>query len=516
MWAVKAFRASAFLKNAACLTGTSLILRTVGLFFRVYLSNRLGAEGMGVYQLILSVYTLVSAFAAAGICTAVTRLVTDSLCRGEGAAARRVLRLAVGLSIGLGVLFGVGVYVAAPWIGERLLRETRAVTALRVLAFGLPFMGVSSCLRGYFMARRRVRVSSQAQLLEQTVRIVVIVRLLGRHGFDLRQACAAVLFGDTVAEAAACLYLFWGYRRDRRGVEAPPSAAVPRGRTLSALAAIALPITATRYINTGLHTLENLLVPERLSRFTGSRTVALAQFGALKGMTMPLLFFPASFLSAVSALLVPEISASAALGQRRAVQEAVERSLRLTLTAAGFIGAVFYVYAPLFGEKLYHSAEVGYMVRALAPLVPAMYVESVADGILKGLNQQVAGFRYSVADSAVRIGLTLWLVPRTGMAGFLAMMTVSNLLVAFLEVRRLLRVSGLRGGWGRWLWGPLAAATVSGLGGWCVQRIAPVAALPEWGGAAVGLAVMGALYGLLLWGGRLVSKQDLRPLPRST
>ena len=71
-----------FIKNAFIMTATALILRTIGIFFRIYMSNKIGAEGMGLYQLIFSVYMLGSTFASAGICTAVTRLVTDELVCG--------------------------------------------------------------------------------------------------------------------------------------------------------------------------------------------------------------------------------------------------------------------------------------------------------------------------------------------------------------------------------------------------------------------------------------------------
>ena len=66
-----------FIKNAAVLTVTSLILRTLGIVFRIWMSNTVGAEGMGLYQLVVSVYVFVSAFATTGICTAVTRLTAE-------------------------------------------------------------------------------------------------------------------------------------------------------------------------------------------------------------------------------------------------------------------------------------------------------------------------------------------------------------------------------------------------------------------------------------------------------
>ncbi len=508
MLLVKTVRRSAFLQNAAVLTVTSLLLRTVGIFFRIYLAGRIGAEGMGLYQLIVSVYVLASAFAAAGICTAVTRMVTDALCHGNRRTALAALRAAVLVSIGVGVVSALLVSLAADPISRFCIGDMRAVAALRILTISLPFMGVSSCLKGYFMARRRVNVTAHAQLLEQAVRIAVIALLLERgYAVSVASACAVVMVGDVVAESTSCLHLALSFRRDRRrlpaGDEGTHAAVMPT------LMGIALPITATRYLNTTLHTVENLLVPSRLARYTGSRAVALAQFGCLKGMAMPLLFFPSSFLSSLATLLIPEISEAASLDRQEKVQRAVARTLHLTLTGAILTGGVFYLYAVPLGRLFYHSDEVGCILRALAPLVPAMYVESMVDGILKGLNQQVSTLKYSVVDSALRLALVVTFVPRAGMAGFLFVMTVSNVLVAVLNVNRLLTVTGMRFRWRQWVIAPTLAVAVAAWGSYVLQRNVLLAACPPIVAVGLGIALLCGLFLLLLYACGCVSRQDV-------
>ena len=183
-------RHSVFLKNAAILTVTSLILRTIGIFFRIYMSNKIGAEGMGLYQLIVSIYVLGATFATSGISTAVTRLVADELVRGIASSVRRILRRSIALSLILGVASTAIIYGGAELISVYWIKDIRATSALRVLSFSLPSMGISSCLRGYFIARRRVAVSSRAQLLEQAVRIGIVVFLLDRFSaFGIGIAC---------------------------------------------------------------------------------------------------------------------------------------------------------------------------------------------------------------------------------------------------------------------------------------------------------------------------------------
>lgn len=453
-----------FIKNAAILTVTSLILRTVGMFFRIYLSGKIGAEGMGLYQLILSVYVLGATFATSGLCTAVTRLTADELVKGTDRSVRAVLRRAIILSVTIGAVSTAAIYFGAELISVYWIKDIRALPALKILSFSLPSMGVSSCLRGYFIARRRVGSNSRAQLLEQAVRIGFIALVIDRFAvFGLSTACFAVLLADTVAEWSSCAYLAIGYALDRRRVkkELTPRHAPAAPSLFRRLLTIAAPITAGRYLNTVLRTVENILVPNSIAAYVGSREIGLSQFGALKGMALPLIFFPASFLSAVSTLLMPEISSANALKRTDTVNRAVSKTLRITLTCSILIGTVFLVFSRELGVLIYGSRDVAVYLRVLAPLTPIMYLESMVDGLLKGLNQQASSLRYSVADSSLRIVLILLIVPRHGMGGFLFIMVISNLLTSVLNLRRLLKVTSLRIPWERWLLRPLFGATAA-------------------------------------------------------
>ncbi|MBR3289744.1 MAG: polysaccharide biosynthesis protein [Clostridia bacterium] len=511
-------RKRVLVKNTAILSATSLLLKAVGILFRIYLSARIGAEGMGLYQLIFSVYVLGSTFAASGISTAVTRLTTDELVVGDPASVRRVLRRAIGLTLLIAGISTALFFAAAPLIGEIFIRDARAVTALRVLAFGFPFMGVSSCIRGYFIARRSVTSSAASQIVEQGSRIALIAWLLGRASSDLGDACAAVMLGDVASEALACGWLTVSYLRDRRRVSCAADGIepTPRGRILRRLLAIAAPITAGRYVNTILRTVENFLVPKGLARYADSQSAGLSQFGTLKGMVMPLLFFPSSFLGAFSTLLIPEIAEARTRGQDEAVRRTVARTLHITLTASVLIGGLFWQFAYPLGQLLYHSDEVGFLLRVLAPLVPVMYVESVADGILKGLNQQVRSLWYSLADSALRIALILWLVPRYGMAGFLFIILLSNIFTSGLNTRRLCVVARVPVPWSRWVLRPALCVAAGIAAGSALLRYTPLGTLPAVAQMVIGGIVTCAAYAGLLFGSGCVTREEFSMVHRKS
>ncbi len=503
-----------FIKNAFIMTATALLLRTIGMFFRVYMSNKIGAEGMGLYQLIFSIYVLGSTFATSGICTAVTRLVTDELVTGTKKSVNAVLRKAIVLSVLIGVASALLIFFGADPISRYWLKDLRAVPALKVLCFSLPSMGVSSCLRGYFIARRKAASPSRAQIFEQIVRIGVVVFLIDRFAvLGLTFACVAVMLGDTLAEIASCLYLAAGYFHDRRKVKIPPSPPVKqRHGVLYRLLAIAAPITAGRYLNTILRTIENILVPSTLTKYSGSKEKALSSFGALKGMAMPLLFFPSSFLNSLSTLLIPEISEASALHQQKKVNRAVGLTLQITLLSSILLSGLFTMFARELGLVIYNSEEVGFLLLVLAPLMPIMYVESVVDGMLKGLNRRVSSLKYMLLDSSSRIVLILFLVPSRGMEGFLFIMVLSNLLTCFLNTHRLLSVTGMKLKWSTWILKPVLAMCTGAASVLLLIKATPLHTLPRIWILIIGGVLAAGLYCLLLPLLGCITREDLRQL----
>lgn len=458
----------AFYRNTAVMTVTSLLLRLLGIVFRIFISNRVGAEGMGLYQLVFSVYILGATFATGGLTTAVTCLAAERMTHSDAKGVRRLMGLSVALCLGVGGISALVLYLGAPIIGI-WMGDTRAVSAISVSGLALPFIGVSACIKGYFMARRRAWPPCLSQLVEQSVRIGGILWMLSAlWDGSLEQACLIIIVGDALSETVACLYLLFAYRRDGKRLPTAPHTAT---RLLRPLLHIAVPLTAGRYLTTALRTVENFLVPACLTLYTHSDALSLAQFGAVKGMALPLIFFPSALLMTLSGLLIPELSDAHALGQRRQVTRLVERTLHITLLGSILVGGLFTALGRPLGDLLYHDSLVGLLLQILGPLTPVMYLDSVVSGMLKGLGQQVHSLWFSVADSAVRIALIYLLLPRYGLTGFLYVMLVSNLLTCVLSTTRLLTVSHTVMNWGRWIIRPLFAAAVAGCCVWFWNRL---------------------------------------------
>ncbi len=431
-----------FLKNAAVLTVTSLLLRTIGIFFRVWITGKIGAEGIGLYQVVFSVYVLASTFATSGICTAVTRIITERLAEGDKKGVEKTLKTSVLLCLLIAFVTILVIFSFSGPISRYLIKDERAEISLKILCLSLPFIGVCSVIRGYFLARRKSLQPSFAQIFEQLVRILVIVVLIGKVApYGIAWTSAAVMAGDSISEMVGAGFLYLSYIADKKHIKHEKDSG---GGILKEILRIATPISSGRYLHTALRTAENLLTPICFSKYKKTSMGGLEQFGMVKGMALPLLLFPASILSSISTLLVTEITESLQKGNKKGVAFGAEKVIYVTSIFSFLISGVFFCGANQIGSLVYSSKEVGYLIRALSPLVPFMYLDLICDGILKGLDGQKMLFKTSVTDSAVRVILVLVLVPNFGMSGFLGVMLFSNVYTAVAAVVKIVRVTNLK------------------------------------------------------------------------
>lgn len=434
-----------FIKNAVILTATSLLLRFIGIIFKVWLAALIGSEGIGLHQLIFSVYLLVSTFASSGISTAVTRLTAEELVVGSKNGTKKILKRSVEITMIIAIISAAAVFFGAELIAEYLLEDARAIYALKILPLSLPFMGISACIRGYFIARRNVTPNAIAQIAEQGIRIVTVFLLVKAFiNKGLALCCAAVIAGDIISEALGCLIIFISYVKDRKKITDSSQKETSHSPIIRKILHIAVPITSGRYLNTLLRTAENILVPKNLNRYILTKGKALSQFGMIKGMALPILFFPSALLNSISTLLIPEISEATAKNQMALVKSATQNILKLTAVISFIFSAIFLIAGDKIGNLFYNEEDIGFLLKALSPIVPFMYLDSISDGILKGLDQQSFTFRTAISDSVIRIILILIILPLCGINGFIGIMYFSNLFTCCLNVGRLLKVSKAR------------------------------------------------------------------------
>ncbi len=421
--------------NALMLTGVNLLLRLVSTSFQVFVSGRMGAAGVGILQLVMSVASLSMTTGIAGIRTATMYLTAEELGKKRPKNVAWVLSGCFVYSLLFSVSVGGVVYLFAPQIAQHWIGESRTVGALRLFAAFLPVSCMTGVMTGYFTAANRIGTLAAVEVAEQLCSMAVTAfLLLFWAGENVGRACQAVVAGGCAGSCVTLtgLVLLRLWQRAGKGKRIPVA---------KRLMDTALPLAVADDLKAGISTTENLMVPKRLSLYT---VEALAQFGMVCGMVFPVLMFPACILYGLADLLIPELARCNAAGSKRRIRYLARRSLKMAALYGGTCGGVLYLLARPLCLGLYGNLQAGEYLRWFALLAPMLYVDAIVDAMTKGLGQQKICVRYNICTSLMDVVLLYLLLPRFGMRGYFVSFLVSHAVNAALSLRLLLKITGLR------------------------------------------------------------------------
>ena len=426
------------MKNTALLTASSLLMSLIGMAFQAWLAGRIGASGIGLYSLVCSVTALGATFAISGIRFASTRLVAEELGAGRKSGVPAAMRRCLRYAALFGAAAGLVLWFCAEPVGRGWIGDGRTVLPLRLSAFSMPCISLCACVSGYFSACGRLWRPTLIHLAEQLAGILLVVFFLRRApAGSVEASCAAVVCGRLLADILSLLLMLLAYRFDRaRHYPAGRSGGDLTGRLLRT----ALPLASSAYARSGLSTAQQLLIPRGLRASGRSADGALAAYGLIHGMALPVLLFPGCLLASAAELIVPELTRLQVRRENGGIGRAVRAFLGLSMLYACAVGAALFLLAAPISRALYHSAEAGRFIRLLAPLVPVMYLDMSVDGCLKGLGQQVWSMGINIFESLVGLALVWLLLPVCGLRGYLFVLCATEGLNFLLSACRLFTV----------------------------------------------------------------------------
>ena len=416
------------------LTVVNLLLRFAGTSFQVYLSSRIGAAGIGLLQLVMSVGSLAMVAGIGGIRTATMYLTAEELGKGRPGNVSWVLSACFLYSILFSGTVAALLYFFAPRIALYWIGDSRTVGALRLFASFLPVTCLCGVMTGYFTAANRIGTLAAVEVAEQLCSMTLTLTLLSLWaGNDPVRACLCVILGSALG---ACLTLSClVFLRMREKI--PSGRQIPvRGRLLHA----ALPLALGDDLKSGITTAENLMVPKRLALYPFIEN-PLAAFGLISGMVFPVIMFPAAILFALAELLIPELARCAAAGSRVRINYLVGKSLRFAMIYGILFAGLIFLGSDMLCLKLYGNSDAEIWMRWYALLIPMLYCDAITDAMTKGLGQQKICVRYNILTSFLDVVFLYILLPRYGMAGYYFSFLITHLLNFGLSLGRLMKIT---------------------------------------------------------------------------
>ncbi len=383
-----------FFKTVAMVTVFSVCEKFLGFLYRVYLSRTIGTEGVGLYQVALSIFAFLLTITCSGTPITVSRLMTKYKSENRPDKVKKVITAGIVYTLFVAIVLCF-IFFA---LGEKLhfiFADKRCLTIFYVVMPGLIFTSVYSVLRGVFWGNKDFLPYSVIELLEEICMIILGILLIERATSSFEgafRAGVAVLISYVFSFTLATAVFFI---RKNKLVN-------PRSE-LKTLLKASTPVSAMRTANSLSVSLVSVILPLRLVAAGFSNGEALSLYGAAVGEAMPLLFIPSTLIGSFTLVLVPEISEHFYRKNHSLLKNDVEKALKFTTVLSVCFIPLFLVCGKEIGLLIFDSPECGKYLTASAFLVLFIGLSGLTSSILDSMGKEKHVLTYCLIGGALML-----------------------------------------------------------------------------------------------------------------
>jgi len=383
-----------FVKGAALLGAAGLIVKLIGAFYRVPLTHIIGDVGIGYYQAAYPIYSALLTISTAGLPTAISKMVSESLSRGKEGEARRIMSVSLRLLAAAGLIMSAILLLFADPIA-RAMGEPKAALTIRAIAPAVFFASVLSAYRGFFQGHQNMLPTASTQIVEQAFKLIAGFALaFAWLGQGPDHGAAGALTGVTISEIAALGLILVLYARHCARTPLTPEDAsaksISAGSILKQLLPLAIPVMIGACVMPIVSSLDNFLVMNRLQSIGYSVTDSTSMFGLLTGVVYTLVNMPSVLTLALCMSLVPAIAQAGARGDLTAAGDNTRQGAKMAVLiglpcAVGMAilsePILYLLYGNLSPERLKLGAQ---LLTAMAPGIFLLGLVQTLTGALQG------------------------------------------------------------------------------------------------------------------------------------
>lgn len=369
---------NSFIKSTLILIIGGMVTKILGMIIKIIMTRLLGTEGIGIYMLIMPTFTLFIALAQFGMPIAISKLVSEDKRNNKNLVFSNIpISLTINLIIMIFLLF------ASNYISNNLIHEPRSYEALVCIGFVLPFISISSILRGYFFGKQRMFPHVISNITEDFVRLIILA--IGIPIFLVRginYAVAFVVLSNVISELTSILVLFFflpkNFKITKNDIK-------PNIKNIKETLNISLPTTGSRLIGSIGYFFEPIILTSVLLSVGYSNSYIINQYGILNGYVMPLLTLPSFFTLAISQALIPIVSNNYSNKRYEYTKNKIEQGIFFSLLIGIPVTILFIFKAPLLLKLIYNTNQGITYIKVMAPIFLLHYIQSPISSSLQAM-----------------------------------------------------------------------------------------------------------------------------------
>ena len=417
-----------FIKGTFILTLTGIITRCLGFFFKVYLSRIIGAQGIGLYQLIMPLNAVGYAIAISGFEVAVSKLTATYLAKKEPRMAYNTTLSALFYSLLISIGCCVAITRNSPVIAKYVFGNSECSSLIKTLSLALPFSSIHCMVTAYCLGQEKTLFPGLSQLLEQLIRmgsVYFIIKITKKTDASIGVICLVV--GEIGATIISLTYII--FCNKKAGSFHPPALI----KSAKEIFPTYFPVSGNRILLYGLQSAEILILPKMLIKSGLNYTEALSALGIISGMAIPLILFPATLSNSVALMLLPNVAKNQ--NNTKAIIKTGNNSLIFSILF-GFGCIVFFItIGGKFGAYCFKESELTNYILILAWLCPFIFLSTTFKSILNALGKSTQVFANNMLSEVLCIIFILVCIPLWGIKAYMFGLLISQASNALLQLR---------------------------------------------------------------------------------
>ena len=430
-------KAKIFIINGIILTSSSLLIRGVSLIFSIYVANKVGQEAIGIFSLVMSVYSFAITFATSGIGLACTCIVSDEFAKNNYEKGLKSVKVCIFHALILGIFASLALIFIAPVVSGNWLKGSVSNMPIYSISLGLPLISVSAVINGYLTSIGKSYKCAVAQCLELTVKIVATFFLLNFSIFKgIDAICTSLIIGDVISEVFSFSLNLLFYFSEKRKFRFSRGSYEDLNKRIFK---ISFPVAITSYIRSGLSSLKQFLIPARLQASGLNYSLAISKYGLINGMVMPVIMFSSFFINSFSSLLIPEYARLLSGKNFNRMKTVCYKIFYVTFAFSFLVASIFLFFANELSLMIYKNLEIASFLRVFSFLIVFMYIDNIIDGILKGIGKQFGSMTINICDLVITILIIFFVVPKLSITGYVLSIFISeifNFFASFILLKK--------------------------------------------------------------------------------
>jgi len=384
-----------FIKSTIILIIGGLITKVLGMVIKVILTRTIGNEGIGLYMLILPTFNLFITLCNLGVPTAITKLVSE-----RNRNSKKIIIPTTYLILLYNILLILILIIIAPILSNNLLHNKNTLYPIMSIGLTLPFIAISSIIKGYFFGKEKVFPCTLSNIIEQIVRLIltlILVSYMMKYG--IVTAVTFVVLINIISEFASIIVLMFFLPKDKL----KKNDFSRDNSLLKVIFGISIPTTATRMIGSFIYFLEPIILTNILKYVGYSSDFITLEYGIINGYVYPILLLPSFFTMAISSAILPVVSNSYSRGNYSYTKVKIKQAIFFSLLI-GIPCTLIFIFIPSIPLNLVYNTSLGLeYISYIAPFFILHYIQAPLTSSLNGMGYSKEAMKGTLYGGVVKI-----------------------------------------------------------------------------------------------------------------